>query len=228
MVLTSVIVGWGVLVVHPKIVFGYSMTRANVVVHSFEPIPAAMGPIVDEAIRRDSTSPLWNDKLVHNVFLCDRWYPLFALTAWRSGGVTQDFFEDNIFLRKVDIEHNALIGRNGQPAAHDRPLSYYLAHEMVHHLTFAAIGFGRSRRLRAWQKEGYADYVAKERPYDLPAAVEAFRRGDREMDPSASGLYDRYRLLVAYELEEKHLSLDALLAGPIEQAPIEAELLARP
>jgi hypothetical protein len=223
--LTVLCAGWVALVSHPQPLFAYSQARANVTVHSFSPIPPTMGPILDEALRRVSSSPLWDPALSHHVFLCDRFYPLFAFPAWRSGGVTQVYFTGNIFLRQVDIEHGTLIGRNGRPAEHDRPLAYYVAHEIAHHLTVAHTGRVGFRRLRPWQREGYADYLAKGGRLDLPSAVAALRRGAREMDPQASGLYDRYRLLVAYELDNRHLPLDALLLGPIERQPIEQELL---
>jgi hypothetical protein len=47
------------------------------------------------------------------------------------------------------------------------------------------------------------------------------------MDPKRSGHYDRYRLLVGYLLQERRLSVDELLAGPLDRATTERELLNR-
>jgi hypothetical protein len=41
-----------------------------------------------------------------------------------------------------------------------------------------------------------------------------------------SGLYDRYRLLVAYELERRGQSVDQLLGHRLEQRDVEAQLRA--
>jgi hypothetical protein len=214
-----------VLIAYPEPFFTYQHRRGNITVYSFTDIPAAIDPILDETIRRVSSSPLWNVGLQHRVFLCGRFFPFFAFPDWRAGGVTQVYFAGNVFLRRVDIEHNVLIGRSGNPAGHDRPLSYYLAHEIAHHMTVAHIGRASYRRLRPWQREGYADYLAKGQRLDLPSAIRAFQRGDREMEPKKSGLYDRYRLLVAYALDQKHIDLDALLTSSIAVEPLEEELL---
>lgn len=44
------------------------------------------------------------------------------------------------------------------------------------------------------------------------------------MDPKRSGHYDRYRLLVGYLLQ-RHLSVDDLLASPLDRQATERELL---
>ena len=48
--------------------------------------------------------------------------------------------------------------------------------------------------------------------------------GVRELDPSRSGLYLRYHLMVAYLLDEKGLSIAALMANPPEREALEREL----
>jgi hypothetical protein len=45
------------------------------------------------------------------------------------------------------------------------------------------------------------------------------------MNPARSGLYARYELLVAYLLQRRGLSVDELLAGPLDPHPVEVQLL---
>jgi hypothetical protein len=45
------------------------------------------------------------------------------------------------------------------------------------------------------------------------------------MDPKRSGHYDRYRLLVGYLLQQRRLSVDDLLASPLDRQATERELL---
>ena len=83
-------------------------------------------------------------------------------------------------------------------------------------------------RLSAFQQEGYADYVAFDRRVDLARGRAALARDAPEMSPRRSGLYARYELLVAYLLERRGMTVDALLARRIDGAQVEAELRADP
>ena len=91
-------------------------------------------------------------------------------------------------------------------------------------MTFARFGFYRASRLAAFQREGYADYVAFARPMDLHAGREALRRGASEMDVGRSGLYRRYELLVAYLLERRGMDAWTLLARPLARREVEGLL----
>ena len=71
-----------------------------------------------------------------------------------------------------------------------------IAHELTHAFTFAHLGLG-ARGLWPLQGEGYADYVALGPYPNLRAGREALKRNDFEMNVTASGRYDRYRLLVS-------------------------------
>jgi hypothetical protein len=106
-----------------------------------------------------------------------------------------------------------------------RPLAYFIAHEVTHAMTMDRLGFG-FRALTPFQTEGYADYAARAQPVDLRAGRDALNRDALEMDPTRSGLYDRYRLLVAYELQKRGLSVEQLLARPLQQREVEAQLRA--
>jgi hypothetical protein len=46
------------------------------------------------------------------------------------------------------------------------------------------------------------------------------------MDPHRSGHYDRYRSLVGYLLQDRHFSVDDLLARKLDRAALQSELRA--
>ena len=215
------------LLLHPQPLFAYTTRDANIVLHARRPFPAATQPMLAEVVRRVSRSPLYDPARVHDVFLCDTpaLYDSFALWAWKSGGVTQATLGGHVFIRPYDIERGVVFGRRGE-AKQGRSLAYFIAHEVTHAMTADHTGRWRFGRLAAFQIEGYADVVGFDRALNLRDERAALLRGAPEMDPARSGLYRRYELLVDYLLERRGLSVDALLAAPLDRRATEAALLA--
>jgi hypothetical protein len=214
---------WLALVIHPQPLFAHTASRANLVLHARVPLEPQAGPLLDDVLRRITRSPLYDPARVHHVFLCDT-PALFAFLEPihpRVGGVAQTQFVGNVFIRPFNLDRGTVIGPSGQEKTGERTLAYFIAHELTHVMTADRIGHGRSARLRAFQREGYADYVAMARPPDFAAARAALIRNDDEMDPKKSGLYRRYQLLVTQLLDREHLSVDALLAQPLDPAAVE-------
>jgi hypothetical protein len=60
---------------------------------------------------------------------------------------------------------------------------------------------------------------------DIEALTRALIAGDPDLDPARSGLYARYRLLVAWLVEREGWSVERLLASNMTQAEAEARLL---
>jgi hypothetical protein len=218
---------WLTLIIHPQPLFAYSARRANVVLHARAPLPPEATPLLDEVVRRVSRSPLYDPARVHHVFLCDTpsLFALFTLWQRRSGGVTQPEFVGNVFIRPSNIVRNRVIGPSGDEKSGERTLAYYISHEVTHAMTADRVGRWRYAHLAAFQKEGYADYVGFDHRVDLARGRAALEREDAEMSPSRSGLYKRYELMVAYLLERRGMTVDQLLARPIDRRPVEAELL---
>jgi hypothetical protein len=147
---------------------------------------------------------------------------VFARQNYHVGGVADGFIGQHVFLRESDMHNDRLIGPSGQPVAADRPLSYFIAHELMHIATVRHVGRAQYARMPQWVDDGYADYVARD--IDLTATLAQFKAGARELDPSRSGLYLRYHLMVAYLLEKKGHSLAALMLSPPERDALEREL----
>jgi hypothetical protein len=226
-VFAAVMAGWLTLVVHPQPLFAYSATRTNVVLHARSPLGSLAGPLLDDVVGRLSRSPLYDSHRVHHVFLCDTptLFAFFNPMSHNAGGVTQVQFGGNVFIRPSNLQRGTVIGPSGREKTGERTLAYFIAHEVTHAMTADRIGRRNYFRLRAFQVEGYADYVGMSRPLDFVAERDALAHEDPEMSPRVSGLYKRYELLVAYLLEKKGMSVEDLLSRPLEQHALEREVL---
>jgi hypothetical protein len=212
------------VLVHPQPLFAYELQHAGIVVHATRPIPDAMRTTLDRVRARLDRTPLAEPTHVDHVFICDsRWlFALFARTRYRVGGIADVHFGQHAFLRPSDMEHDRLIGPGGQPVSPDRPLSYFIAHELMHLAHGRRLGRIGYARLPQWVDDGHADYVARD--IDLGQAWRAFKAGATELDPSRSGLYIRFHLMVAYMLEKERVSPADLLEHPAARDAVERKL----
>ena len=217
-----------VLLAYPQPLFAYELTAAGISVHSTQPIPAAMKATLERARARLDRSPLSGATQGAHVFICrSPWlFGLFARQNYRAGGVTDGFVGQHVFLRESDMEHDRLIGPSGRPVAADRPLSYFIAHELMHVANVRAVGRWRYARMPQWVDDGYADYIARD--VELGDALTKMKEGARELDPRRSGLYLRYHLMVAYLLDKRQLALNELMASAPRRQDVEAQLTALP
>jgi hypothetical protein len=172
--------------------------------------------------RRIERSAPYDPGLVHHVYLCDKpWlFALFANHKYRAGGLAYVLFNGNIFIRPGNVERDRLFGPSGEEVEGDRTLTYFVAHEVTHHLTGAHLGWWRYTHLARWQEDGYADYVAKAGAFDFVRERQGLREGAVELDPERSGLYLRHHLVVAVLLDVRHVSVDAMLKDTRDAAEI--------
>jgi hypothetical protein len=225
--LAGLVIVWLALAIHPQPLFAYSAQRANVVLHARAPFPPQAQPLLDDVLARVSRSPLYDAGRTYHVFLCDSQALFSVFAPWnpRVGGVTQVYLGGNAFLRPSSIERGRLIGPSGDDKPGERTLAYFIAHEVTHTMTSDRVGRWRYHGLAAFQREGYADYVAFARPVDFAAGREALLRDAPEMDAKRSGLYRRYELMVAQLLERQGMTVGELLSRRIDPAPVLAALL---
>ena len=220
----TVSAGYLLLLVFPQPLFAYQLEHDGIVLHARRPIPDAMRQTLERVQTRLARSPLYDPSQTFHVFICEpQWaFTLFARTNYQVGGIAHGYIGRHVFLRESDMDHDRLIGPSGQPVAADRPLSYFIAHELTHILQARHLGVLGFARLPRWINDGYADYVARD--IDLGAALEGLKNGVRELDPPRSGLYLRYQLIVAFLLNVRGATIDDLMQRRDDGAAIEEAL----
>ena len=212
------------LLAYPQPLFAHELTSAGITVHATRPIPEAMKATLERVRARLDRSPLNAGTRDVHVFICHSpWlFGLFARQNYRVGGVADWLVGQHVFLRESDMENDRLISPSGQPVAADRPLSYFIAHELMHVANVRAVGRWRYARMAQWIDDGYADYIARD--IDLAGALQKMKEGARELDPRRSGLYLRYQLMVAYLLDKERMPLEKVLAAPPPREEVEGRL----
>jgi hypothetical protein len=202
---------YGAIHLHPQPLFAKELTVGTIVLHSREPFPENTRALLTEVEARLETSPLHRAGQQHHVFLCDTpaVYAFFNPQHPNTGGETYFWLGNNVFLRPVDVAHDRLISPLGKPVDPPRTLVYFLTHELTHAMTFDAVGLWTYLSLERWQLDGYADFVALP-DFDAEDAERRRVRGDVELDPKKSGLYQLYNLQVHRALSSG-LSVEALL-----------------
>lgn len=214
----------------PQPLFAHRLSYGRYQVWSDRPIEPQIKGVLDDVTRRISRSAIYSPDQRFRIFICnDQWR--LALYSERfsggMGGVADTAFTRNVYIRRADIPHNWLIPPHGwKTTMSDRPLSYYLAHELTHVMESRAFGRGSSVRYPDWLNEGYADYIGKGGGFDMAKNAADLRAGVREMDPKASGLYRRYHLEVAYLLDRQGMTIRQLYADPPDEAALRARIIA--
>jgi len=215
---------YALLLTYPQPPFAYELRHRGLVLHADRPIPGAMRATLERVRTRLNRSTIVDPARMQHVFLCQsRWrFAVFARNNYRVGGIANVFVGQQVFIRESDMEHDRLIGPSGQPAPADRPLSYFIAHELMHIEHGRLLGRLGYFRLPRWADDGHADYVARD--IDLAHTLQKFKAGAPELDPVRSGLYLRYQLMVAYVIEKRGVDARSFLAHPGEGDAIEHEL----
>lgn len=231
-VIVVLVVGAGLTVLcTPQPLFAHKVSYGGYQVWSDRPIEPQITGVLDDVTRRISRSAIYSPDQRFRIFICNDPWRLALYSQRFSGGIggmADTGFTRNVYIRSADIARNRLIPPSGWDAVKmaDRPLSYYLAHELAHVMESRAFGRGSAVRYPIWLNEGYADYVAKAGEFDMVQNAADLRAGALAMDPKASGLYLRHHLEVAYLLDRKRRSIRQLYADPPEEATLRARIIA--
>ena len=210
---------------YPEPFFAHHVDYENLRMYSDRPLPPEALPILKEVQHRLLKSAIYNRKMKYRVFICNDLarFVFFANYKYRVGGIHYELFNRNSFLRGADIPHDRLIAPSGDEVPGDRTLTYFITHEIAHGITETHTHFFHYLRLPQWIKDGYADYIAKDR-FDFNENLNKFKGASGEMDPEKSGLYLKYHLFVAYLLDVKKIGTENLLKDKFDPERIAAEL----
>ncbi len=186
---------------------------------------ADSGAVGNRTLMKIKASGLYQQNTIYRVFITDSETEHAFFTSFWSGsfGVYLLFANGNIFLRPSLIEQDRLIKPDGNLVSEDRPLNYFIAHEVTHQMEYEYLGFSKYLALNVWIREGIADKIGRDR-FDFPEMLDKYKSSAREMNPALSGLYLKYQLLVEYTLRDKNFDINLLLeANPVE-SQVEAKL----
>ena len=219
-------VGLVVLVyINPNPAFACAHRYRGFTVGSDRPISPSIDNVLDDAIKRLGTSPLYHDGEQFKLYICNNRRRLGFLVFNTSIGGGAVYGTRNIFVREADIDANKIISPSGEPLldAQDRPMSYFIANEATHIMQFRRYEELATLQSPFWLVEGYADYIGKGGNFNLAANRKLLNMGDRLLSEELGhhGLYRRYHLMVAAQLQRPGVTIDSLFAAP----PSEAEAL---
>ncbi|MFZ5735215.1 MAG: hypothetical protein ACOY4O_21005 [Pseudomonadota bacterium] len=216
------------LLAFPQPLFAHSMTHGQLELWSDTPFDEGQArQLLSETVERINASPLPLDGVTHRVFITNtEWRRrLFFFPHWQAGGINY-YPSRNVFIGRADIANNRISGNHGLVLP-PRTLVYYMAHEIGHSLVGARVGAIGNQLLPAWIKEGICDIIGFGGDVDIDELTQALIEDKSEMNYAKSGLYARYRLLVAFMLTREGWTVDQLLASGLPQEDAEAILMKR-
>jgi hypothetical protein len=220
------------ILIHPEPLYAYQAESRRLRLYSDRPFAIDQGrAVLVDVERRLAAAPggLRDPNSVYRIFVTNGDWRRRVVLLWNygAGGVNYFPIAGTVFLRQSDIDADRVLRGDGGVVAPPRTLAYFAAHEIGHSLIGRRTGAVANWRLPVWLREGIADYVAFSGKVDIAALTRSLRANDPDLDPERSGLYARYRLLVAYMLDVEGWSVDRLLTSKMTQREAEERLLER-
>ena len=214
------------IVAYPEPLHGYYVEQSRLRLHSDRPFDQDKGrALLAEVERRLAAAPpeLRDPDSIYRIVVSNSQWRRRLTFLWNygAGGVNYYPLGGVVFIRQADIDAGFVLRSDGMQVPAPRTLAYYAAHEIGHSLIGRRVGAVGNWKLPVWIREGLADYVGFGGDVDIEALTRALRAGDPDLDPQRSGLYARYRLLVAYLLEREGWNVDRLLQSGLSQAEAE-------
>jgi membrane-bound lytic murein transglycosylase MltF len=214
------------LLLHPNFLFANYHNYKNFDVYSDQKIPIDIDNVIEDALVRIKKSELYESDDRFSVFFCNTSWRLSLLTRNPNvGGLVNQGLSNNVFIRESEIEKNKIISpTKGQEIAlvEERPLSYFLAHEITHTLQTKIERF-MFLTTPEYIVEGYADYIGKGASFDYGRYLNDFKNNHFTMNPT-TGLYNKYHLMVAYLIDIKGLSFQEIVEQKRSAEEIENEI----
>lgn len=142
------------------------------------------------------------------VYLTDSYdvYSFYALNARKGFGA---YNSSGIFIAPSSLPADSVWIKDGPYKR--RRLSGVVAHELTHSYLRERLGLISYKfLLPEWKNEGLADYVADESSFPMDKGLAALQDGKEEDSPSFH--YFKYRMITAYVLREKRMTLSEFLS----------------
>lgn len=203
--------------------FAYHHHYKNFDVHSDLPISSDIDKVLDDVIFRISHSELYDSRDSFSIYICNSTWRLLLFTRRAGvGGLVNQGLSDNVFIRESEIAENKIVSpTKGEEIAlpEERPLSYFIAHEITHVLQTKVDRFMHFTT-PTYIVEGYADYIGKATHFKYGRYLNNLNRNDITMNPE-TGLYNKYHLLVAHLMDKKGMTFQEIAHKKIDIAQVE-------
>lgn len=211
------------LLISPNILFAHHHNYKNFDVHSDLFIPNDIDKVLDDVIIRISHSELYDSTDSFAIYICNSSWRLLLFTRSADvGGLVNQGISNNVFIRESEIAKNRIISpTKGQEIAlpEERPLSYFIAHEVTHALQTKLDRFMHLTTPK-YIVEGYADYIGKATHFKYEKYLNNLNRGDITMNPE-TGLYNKYHLLIGYLMDKKGMTFREIIDKKFDMAQVE-------
>ena len=214
-----------VTLLQPALFFSWARDGASILVRSDEPIPDSAAGVIARAEARIRQSPLFDPTRRYPVYVCNtRWRWNYFSGFNDQGRAFATAMGRVVFTRPARWDTSQLLGPDGSDGP--RSLDVYIAHEVTHLMVLEHLGVMANRRLPAWLREGYAEYVARRDTFDYDSARARLLAGDEEFVTRRSDPYLKYVLLIAHLLDREGLDVSTLLNHPPDADEVEARVRA--
>ena len=199
------------LLIFPNPLFAFKYDYKNFIVYADQPIPTEIEMVLEDVKKRIEQSELYSDQFKLKIFICHDSWRFFLFTRNKNaGGLVNGLISPNVFIRDSNIKTNEIIPPNGwMLLPKERPLSYFIAHELTHSLQSEYDPF-MILKVPGYIMEGYADYIGKGNSIDYEVLKKQYLNKDFVMDP-ANGLYNKYHLYIAHLIEKRGLDFKQII-----------------
>lgn len=209
------------ILLYPSPFFSHKLEVFGQVVYSDQEIPKEMLGILDDVRERIKKSEFYTKEEKYKIFICNDSWRLFLFTRSTKIGGAVNFFSPNIFIRKSNIEQNKIITQTEIYTPKERPLSYFIAHEIIHVMQQKVSPLLLITK-PTYIVEGYADYIAKAPNFDYDRYLNDYKTNTHFMNPSKSGMYNKYHLLIAFLMDKKGMTYHEILQKSFSMQTVEA------
>ena len=211
------------LVVFPELLFPYQRTYKNFTVHMREEIPPEITSVLDRVESLLSASELNDDSLHHEIYLINS-FRLSRFLLLRNVHFGCNLSIGHTFITNADVAND--IARCELISPDDRrirTLSETIAHEITHALTRNHVGWLAEHRLPTWITEGYCEFVADGSAIDHCTGLLLMKCTSPAFTPGLNNF--RYRLVVEFLINDKHMTIDDIIRQPPDFRAVEAEVI---
>lgn len=218
---------YALILIFPWIFFTYKVDYGQFMVYSDKQIDKNISIILDDVQSRISKSEWYIASAKYSIFICNTSWRLGLFTrSLDIGGKVNTMISDNVYIRESDISQNSILSPVKWEeilTPSERPLSYFIAHEIIHIYQWKNIGRLDMFTYPMYIQEWYPDYIAKRPSFDFTKYTEDYLKNSTTMNPE-NWLYNRYHLLIAYLMDIQGKTYHEITKEDIPMSILEQQL----